>query len=134
MRERLARIRSVLWAQKYRFQLGQQWLVFVNFALLLVAVSKSMDLRAGPILLVAVPFGFVAMWAWGWFLDVVVKQAQMDEREAIRRSPAMQLHEENNRLIKQLRSDLAIYVKENESLRHALQEKEERISEILANH
>ena len=105
-KEKLARIRNVLWNQKYRFQLGQQWLVFVNFALLLITVAKSLGLKAGPVLLIAIPCGFLGMWLWGFFLDVVVKQGQNDEREALKRSPAWRLHQENNRLLKGIKEEL----------------------------
>ena len=106
----LRSIRRWTWSQKYRFQLGQQWLIFASFGLLLITVAKSLGLRAGSVLVIAIPLGFLCMWLWGWFLDVVVKQGQQDEQEIIRRSkiwPIQVEHmEETKRLLEEIRSIL----------------------------
>lgn len=85
--------RDFFFAQKYRFDLGIQFLVFVNFALLVVTASDKLKQTFGiphtsDLLLVAIPLAFVGVWLVGYVLDRFVKSPQTYEREYLRRSPA----------------------------------------------
>lgn len=96
---------SFVWRVRYRFQLATQWLAYLNFVLLIVAVSKSLGFRALPVLAIAVPVGFLCMYLWGWFLDVFARQQHNDEIEYLKRSPAWKIHMENNEMLKKLTED-----------------------------
>ncbi|HEY5615217.1 MAG TPA: hypothetical protein VIL52_04280, partial [Bacteroidota bacterium] len=46
-RQRLARWREIFFAQKYRFDLGQSFLVIINFTLLIITASDKLSLFFG---------------------------------------------------------------------------------------
>ena len=69
-RERIARWREVFFAQKYRFDLGQSFMVAVNFTLLLITASDKLQIffgipRLRSMLVLIVPLGFFAVWLFG---------------------------------------------------------------------
>jgi hypothetical protein len=91
VRQWLARWRELFFAQKYRFDLGQSFLVIVNFTLLIITASDKLQSFLGiprlrSLLIVLVPIGFVGVWVFGFFMDKIVRAAQMAERQAIKRS------------------------------------------------
>jgi hypothetical protein len=99
LRQRLARWREFFFAQKYRFDLGQSFLVIVNFTLLIITASDKLSLILGiprlrSLLLVIVPAGFLSVWLFGFFMDKVVKAAQMAERQSMKRSEVWARHHE----------------------------------------
>ncbi|MFA6469180.1 MAG: hypothetical protein WCW35_09790 [Bacteroidota bacterium] len=99
LRTRLARWREVFFAQKYRFDLGQSFLVIVNFTLLIITASDKLQIFLGiprlrSLLIVIVPLGFVGVWLFGFFMDRVVRAAQMAERQSIKRSEVWTKHNE----------------------------------------
>jgi hypothetical protein len=94
---RLARWREFFFAQKYRFDLGQSFLVVVNFTLLIITASDKLQAffgipRLRELLILIVPLGFVAVWLFGYFMDKVVRAAQMAERQSIKRSEVWLRH------------------------------------------
>ncbi|MGC8851124.1 MAG: hypothetical protein ACP5O3_02725 [Candidatus Micrarchaeia archaeon] len=94
-KELLRGARNFFFTQKYRFDLGLQFLVFVNFALLILTASDKLKVFLGlehvsEVITVMIPLGFVGAWAFGYFLDRVVKSPQTAEREALKRSVAWQ--------------------------------------------
>ena len=96
---RLARWREVFFAQKYRFDLGQSFLVIVNFTLLIITASDKLQIffgipRLRSLLVVILPLGFLAVWFFGYFMDKVVRAAQMAERQSIKRSEVWTKHNE----------------------------------------
>lgn len=96
---RLAQWREVFFAQKYRFDLGQSFLVVVNFTLLIITASDKLQLffgipRLRSLLIVIVPLGFIGVWLFGYFMDKVVRAAQMAERQSIKRSEVWTRHNE----------------------------------------
>lgn len=98
LRPRLARWREFFFAQKYRFELGQSFLVVVNFTLLIITASDKLQIffgipRLRSLLLVIVPLGFFGVWCFGYFMDRVVRAAQMAERQAMRRSEVWARHQ-----------------------------------------
>jgi hypothetical protein len=112
---RLARWREVFFAQKYRFDLGQSFLVVVNFTLLIITASDKLQIffgipRLRTVLILIVPLGFIGVWLFGYFMDKVVRAAQMAERQSLKRSELWIKHNEQmDRIedeLKQMRSIL----------------------------
>lgn len=102
----LARWREVFFTQKYRFDLGQSFLVIVNFTLLIITASDKLMIFLGiprlrELLVVIIPFGFFGVWLFGLFMDKVVRAAQMNERQALRRSEVWHQHNEQMDRIEQ---------------------------------
>lgn len=84
-------IRDAFYAQKYRFDLGIQFLVFINFALLVVTASDKLKPflgieNTGWLVVILIPSAFVGVFVFGYFLDVLVKQQQRQEIESGKRS------------------------------------------------
>lgn len=99
LRRRLARWREIFFAQKYRFELGQSFLVIVNFTLLIITASDKLQIFLGiprlrSLLIVIVPLGFLSVWLFGYFMDKVVRAAQMAERQSMKRSEVWTKHNE----------------------------------------
>ncbi len=99
VRRRLAKWREFFFAQKYRFDLGQSFLVILNFTLLIITASDKLQLffgipRLRSLLIAIVPLGFIGVWMFGYFMDKVVRAPQMAERQAIRRSEVWSVHNE----------------------------------------
>ncbi|MBI4427955.1 MAG: hypothetical protein HY562_02435 [Ignavibacteriales bacterium] len=96
IRQRLARWREFFFAQKYRFDLGQSFLVVVNFTLLIITASDKLQIFLGmrlrSLIILIVPIGFLLVWCFGYFMDKVVRAAQMAERQAIKRSEVWVQH------------------------------------------
>jgi len=108
IRVRLARWREFFFAQKYRFDLGQSFLVVVNFTLLIITASDKLQIffgipRLSSLLVVIVPLGFIAVWFFGYFMDKVVRAAQMAERQSIKRSEVWTNH---NRQMERIEEEL----------------------------
>jgi hypothetical protein len=110
VRVRLARWREVFFAQKYRFDLGQSFLVILNFTLLIITASDKLQIffgipRLRSLLIVIVPLGFIGVWCFGYFMDKVVRAAQMAERQSIKRSEVWTNHiEQMDRLEAELKA------------------------------
>jgi hypothetical protein len=99
LRTRLSRWREIFFAQKYRFDLGQSFLVIANFTLLIITASDKLQIffgipRLRSLLIVIVPLGFIGVWMFGFFMDRVVRAAQMGERQSIKRSEVWTRHNE----------------------------------------
>lgn len=96
-REKLARWREVFFAQKYRFDLGQSFMVAANFMLLLITASDKLQIFLGiprlrSMLILIVPLGFLSVWFFGYFMDKIVRAGQMAERQAMKRSEVWVQH------------------------------------------
>ena len=96
-REKLARWREVFFAQKYRFDLGQSFMVAANFMLLLITASDKLQIFLGiprlrSMLILIVPLGFLSVWFFGYFMDRIVRAGQMAERQAMKRSEVWVQH------------------------------------------
>jgi hypothetical protein len=97
VQQRLAAWREFFFAQKYRFDLGQSFLVIVNFTLLIITAGDKLQIifgigRLRSLLILIVPLGFLAVWLFGYFMDKVVRAAQMAERQSVRRSEVWGKH------------------------------------------
>ena len=88
----LSSFRDFVFRQKYRFDLGLQFLVFVNFALLVITAGDKLrqlfGWKTSESLLLLLPLAFIATWGFGYFLDKVVRSPQAQERQSISRSEA----------------------------------------------
>lgn len=97
MRVMLSRWKRFLFTQKYRFDLGFQFLAIVNFMLLVVTAATSLRAymtlpKTSVLVAVAVPCALAGVWLFGWFLDQVVRYGQAYNIEAHRRNPVAEEH------------------------------------------
>jgi hypothetical protein len=109
LRTKLVRWREIFFSQKYRFDLGQSFLVIVNFTLLIITASDKLMVFFGiphlrELMILIIPLGFFGVWLFGLFMDKVVRAGQMAERQSLRRSEVWQYHNDQmdrieNRLI-----------------------------------
>lgn len=97
-RTSLGIFRDWLYEQKFRFDRGQQFMVFINFSLLVITTSKVLGF-SGWLVLILVPVAFVSVWAFGWFVIEVTRGVEKEEREFLKRSWGWKKHEENFRKI-----------------------------------
>jgi hypothetical protein len=112
LRVRIAQWRETFFAQKYRFDLGQSFLVVVNFTLLIITASDKLQIFFGiplrSLLAWIVPLAFIGVWLLGYFMDKVVRAPQMAERQSQKRSEVWSKHiEQMDRIedeLKQMRS------------------------------
>jgi hypothetical protein len=92
VRSEMSRWKWFLLNQKYRFDIGHQFLVFLNFTLLLIAASDKLLYytklpRTWMLVLIAVPLGFFGVWLFGLLLDKVVRYSETYNQLAYRRNP-----------------------------------------------
>lgn len=101
-------MRKFLFSQKFRFDLGQSFLGFMNFTLLLIAASDKLKIYLGiertwVLVLVAVVGGYICVWLFGFFLDTVVKYQQHYSNTSVLRNPhALENYERLKRIEKML--------------------------------
>ncbi len=116
LRVRVARWREIFFSQKYRFDLGQSFLVVLNFTLLIITASDKLMIffgipRLRELLVVIIPMGFLGVWLFGFFMDKIVRAGQMAERQSVRRSEVWHHHNDQmdrmEQLIKELKDLLA---------------------------
>jgi len=90
-KDTLKNLRRSILEQKYRFDLGRQFLVYVNFALLIIAASDKIklviNLSTTELLMVLVPLSFIATYLLGYVLDKFVKFPQASQMVEAKRSP-----------------------------------------------
>lgn len=92
LKKTLSKWKSFLFHQKYRFDLGQQFFVFLNLTLLIIATSDKLRIytqihRTWVMVSILVPLGFLGVWLLGYFLDKVVRYGQAANLEAAKRNP-----------------------------------------------
>lgn len=107
--KRLNRARMLFFREKYRFDQGNAFLVFVNFALLVATlVNQSGGDRSNTKFYII--SGLIATWLLGYVLDRVVRVQDAQERVALKRSPIwqenFQRHDQIEEQIRQLNSKL----------------------------
>jgi len=97
-KDKLKSIRRSILEHKYRFDLGRQFLVYVNFALLIIAASDKIklviDLKTTELLLILVPLSFIATYVLGYILDKFVKFPQASQIVEAKRSPYTMMTQE----------------------------------------
>ncbi len=92
MREELSWWKWFFFRQKVRFDLGYQFMAFVNFTLLVIAASDKLLYytnlpRTWMLVAIAVPTAFCGVWVFGYFLDRVVRYNQAYNVESAKRNP-----------------------------------------------
>jgi len=109
LRVRVARWREIFFSQKYRFDLGQSFLVIVNFTLLIITASDKLMIffgipRLRELMIVIIPLGFLCVWLFGFFMDKIVRAGQMAERQSVKRSEVWHHHNDQmDRIEKQIK-------------------------------
>ncbi|MFC1596266.1 hypothetical protein ACFL4D_03185 [Candidatus Margulisiibacteriota bacterium] len=94
MRATLKFLRDFLIRQKTRFDLGIQFLTFINFTLLVMTASDKLKIfipiNTKYLVLIFVPCAFIGVWFFGSFLEKVVKFPQQTDRVRAGLSPSYQ--------------------------------------------
>ncbi|MEI6039884.1 MAG: hypothetical protein WCP93_00875 [Candidatus Berkelbacteria bacterium] len=85
----LQNFRKAFFREKYRFDQGNAFLVFVNFALLVAALINQNGGKP-EIIKYYVIGGLFATWFLGYILDRVVQVQDIQERVILKRSPIWQ--------------------------------------------
>jgi len=117
---RLARWREVFFAQKYRFDLGQSFLVILNFTLLIITASDKLMIffgipRLRELMVVIIPLCFLGVWIFGFFMDKIVRAGQMAERQLVKRSEVWNRHNEQmDRMEEQMRELKELLARQNQ--------------------
>lgn len=86
VKQKLNKFRSIFFREKYRFDQGNAFLVFLNFSLLVISLVKQSNGNQSMILYYVV-LGFFGTWILGYFLDKVVKVQDATEKITLKRSP-----------------------------------------------
>lgn len=96
------RFRYWFFAQKYRFDLGNQFMAIINFGLLVLTFRKTYGLSLWLVPL-AFPLVIGLIWAFGAFLDRFGRSQEKNEEIVIERSPLAKTHyAEQKRIIELL--------------------------------
>jgi len=88
-RSYLSSFRKTFFREKYRFDQGNAFLVFLNFALLVVSLVHQGNGDMSWIKYYIIG-GFLGTWFLGYILDRVVRIQDIQERVALTRSPIWQ--------------------------------------------
>lgn len=86
------RIANFLFAQKFRFDLGRDFMGVINFGLLLVAASDKLKSwfgidKTSTFVVLAVAGGFFCVWLWGFFMDRVMRYNENYSNAQHKRNP-----------------------------------------------
>lgn len=89
-------MKKFLFSQKYRFDMGYQFLTLINFTLLVISVSDKLKLFLHIEKTVIFVVGMVgaalfSIWLFGFFLDKVIRYNQNYALEEARRNPKWQM-------------------------------------------
>jgi len=94
MKNKMIWFRDFFTEQKFRLDLGRNFLTYINFMLLIVAASDKIQTKfvisTKLLVLIILPIGFIGSWAFGYFLDVFVKFPQKEKEVSESRSPYWQ--------------------------------------------
>ena len=117
LRDELSRWKWFFFNQKYRFDLGQQFLTVINFSLLLITASDKLRYytnipRTWMLVTMAVPLGFCGVWLFGLFLDKVVRYGQASNLESLKRNTAW---EEQQQMLMQIQKNVELIRKKLEA-------------------
>jgi hypothetical protein len=86
IKQRLGEFRYSFFREKYRFDQGNAFLVFLNFSMLVTSLVKQNHGSQNMVLWYVV-MGFAGTWILGYFLDKIVRVQDASERVAFKRSP-----------------------------------------------
>lgn len=86
IKRKLSRFRTFFFREKYRFDQGNAFLVFLNFFLLVTSLVRQSQGNDNMVVYYVV-LGFTGTWILGYFLDKVVRVQDAQEKVAFKRSP-----------------------------------------------
>jgi len=89
IREDLSRFREIFFREKYRFDQGNAFLVFLNFSLLVATLIRQYEFDTSYIKYF-IALGLIMTWFLGYILDNVVKVQEIQEKILLKRSPIWQ--------------------------------------------
>jgi hypothetical protein len=105
IKNQLSSFRKVFFREKYRFDQGNAFLVFVNFSLLVASLVKQYG-GDNQMIKYYVIGGLFGTWFLGFILDKVVRVQEIQEKVILKRSPIWQenfsRHDEQNRKLEEL--------------------------------
>jgi uncharacterized membrane protein YraQ (UPF0718 family) len=105
----LTKFRQIFFREKYRFDQGNSFLVFVNFSLLVITLVKLTNGNFNSVFYYII-FGLIGTWLLGYFLDKVVKIQEIQEEVLLERSPiwqeAFQYHNKHEQKLEKLTNKL----------------------------
>lgn len=91
MNKFLCKLRNGFALAKFQFDIGNNFLILVNFSLLVIAASaqiqKIWNIPAINILIIIIPAAFLGTWLFGWFMDRIVKYQTEYYRQSNARVP-----------------------------------------------
>lgn len=115
----LSQSRKVFFREKYRFDQGNAFLVFVNFSLLVASLVVQNNGNSNFIKYY-IAGGLFGTWLLGYFLDRVVRVQDIQEKVYLKRSPIWQenfsRHEDHDR-------KLEVLIKKLEKIEARIEEK-----------
>lgn len=76
---------NFIFNQKYRFDLGLQLLVFINFAMMAITMLKVLGI-SGWYAIPFIPIAFFSVWGMGYVLDKHVRMQRHIEQQSAERS------------------------------------------------
>ncbi|MFA4996440.1 MAG: hypothetical protein WC536_04855 [Patescibacteria group bacterium] len=86
IKQKLSEFRYSFFREKYRFDQGNAFLVFLNFSLLVMSLVRQNNGNPNMVYWYVV-MGFIGTWILGYFLDKIVRVQDASERVAFKRSP-----------------------------------------------
>lgn len=89
IKQSLGKFRQAFFREKYRFDQGNAFLVFVNFSLLVYTLLRLTENDTRYLFLFII-IGFFSTWSLGYFLDKVVRIQEIQEKISLERSPIWQ--------------------------------------------
>lgn len=104
-KQSLSKFRKIFFREKYRFDQGNAFLVFVNFALLVISLVRQGGGNQEYIKYFVLG-GLLGTWFLGFLLDRVVRVQDIQEKVYLQRSPLWQEnfshHDGQSRKLEQL--------------------------------
>lgn len=91
----LSSFRKAFFREKYRFDQGNAFLVFLNFSMLVVSLVRQGEGNTQWVKYYVIA-GFLGTWFLGYILDRVVRIQDIQERVALTRSPIWQQNFDNH--------------------------------------
>jgi len=86
IKQKLSEFRYSFFREKYRFDQGNAFLIFLNFSLLVISLVKQNNGNPSMIAWYVI-IGFAGTWLLGFYLDKIVRVQDISERVAFKRSP-----------------------------------------------
>lgn len=105
VKKQLSTFRQHFFREKYRFDQGNAFLVFLNFSLLVTSLVKQSNGDQNMIIWYVI-LGFLGTWLLGYILDKFIKVQDAQEKVAVKRSPIWKKNFDHHETIDQKLDDL----------------------------